>query len=626
MHITEFDYTWRSELESLTRRILDILDVPHTRRHLDRVVDLEDECAFGSMDRPPASTAPLYERETRDPAIQIEAVTRVLEAFDVWTDVFRLDFAGAGPDSATEIPDGRSDRAAVGGSGLPGATGLTPDDVPALLLLDATGESPDPRWVLLRAMGPTYLDIVDAGGHSVPLPSAGLQSRWTGVIATFRRFEESGQTDLARHRAAATLATAWRWLGTAAAVVIAAVVSASVLRSPGIVGPLTVAWGVLGATGLALAVQLKRIETTGEYRSRALERFCRLREGFNCQRLLSLPGAKFLGVIGWSDVGIVFFVATLALLVLAGLLPSFQSSFLGMAAVAVTAALPYTIYSVVYQWFVARTGCMLCLSVQVILWAQFAVALLSYRAGALAVPPVRAVLLWVATLLFAVLWVIERSRRLDISMDARRYQVRHLAFARDAALFTARLDSGFRVDTTVLPGELTFGTGDEQVRVLAVLDPGCRFCAAAWRRLQQIRERMDGAFGLQVRLVTEKSGLDTWRDLLALTLAGREVDAKQLLDRWYLRVIELRRRGWISESGRLDPGHYAQWKDEVGFPVREETAEVDAAFARYTEWEKSHFIEKWPELFVNGHYWPASHPYDPYLHIFFEDIEEWARQ
>lgn len=106
----------------------------------------------------------------------------------------------------------------------------------------------------------------------------------------------------------------------------------------------------------------------------------------NCASILDSPAAYVFGVFSWSDIGFVYF-SSLFLYVL--LLPS--HSILLVAGLAALAA-PFTIYSIYYQWEVARAWCKLCLAVQAIFLVELALAFTFYNTHAYSPVPLESLL------------------------------------------------------------------------------------------------------------------------------------------------------------------------------------------------------------------------------------------
>lgn len=95
--------------------------------------------------------------------------------------------------------------------------------------------------------------------------------------------------------------------------------------------------------------------------TRTSERICSAIESNGCDHVVK-SGGTFMGILHWSDVGMGYFgVSLIALL-------CFPDRLLGWLTFFNACCLPYSIWSVGYQKFVAKSWCTLCLIVQASLW------------------------------------------------------------------------------------------------------------------------------------------------------------------------------------------------------------------------------------------------------------------
>lgn len=98
------------------------------------------------------------------------------------------------------------------------------------------------------------------------------------------------------------------------------------------------------------------------------DKLCSLFAQGDCNDVLDSPAAKLWGVIGWSELGLSYFLSNSFILL-------FAPHLFPYLVLINICALPYSFWSVWYQKFKAKTWCPLCLIVQVIFWAIFVVFL-----------------------------------------------------------------------------------------------------------------------------------------------------------------------------------------------------------------------------------------------------------
>lgn len=116
------------------------------------------------------------------------------------------------------------------------------------------------------------------------------------------------------------------------------------------------------AFGILVSVAILYKEQFDEH---FLERFCRIGKAVDCNRVLHSRGASIAG-IGLGELSL-FYFATLFLFC-----TLFPKACYGIAVLCNIAALCFTLYSVVYQIFIVRKGCMLCMLVNIAVWINTA--------------------------------------------------------------------------------------------------------------------------------------------------------------------------------------------------------------------------------------------------------------
>lgn len=84
----------------------------------------------------------------------------------------------------------------------------------------------------------------------------------------------------------------------------------------------------------------------------------------SCNNVLESNASKLMGYFSWSEIGLGFAAGSVLSMLL-------YSENIWALLVITACATPYTLWSVWYQWKIARSWCILCLIVQVLLWAQF---------------------------------------------------------------------------------------------------------------------------------------------------------------------------------------------------------------------------------------------------------------
>jgi uncharacterized membrane protein len=108
----------------------------------------------------------------------------------------------------------------------------------------------------------------------------------------------------------------------------------------------------------------------GELGHPLFDRVCPRWEKINCQAVLVSPAAKIFGVIPMADLGGVYFGGGIILICFSMNDPHFFHH-IYLLAILNLLTLPYTVFSVLYQAFVVKYWCYLCMIVQLLFWLEF---------------------------------------------------------------------------------------------------------------------------------------------------------------------------------------------------------------------------------------------------------------
>lgn len=119
---------------------------------------------------------------------------------------------------------------------------------------------------------------------------------------------------------------------------------------------------VFNCAGLYLS-SLLMLKNLG-IKTKAGDRVCGVLQEGGCDDIMSMKVSKLFGVISWSEVGLGYFGVSLATLLL---FPHLW----GALALFNACCLPYTVWSITYQKFIAKRWCTLCVGVQTTLWLLF---------------------------------------------------------------------------------------------------------------------------------------------------------------------------------------------------------------------------------------------------------------
>lgn len=253
------------------------------------------------------------------------------------------------------------------------------------------------------------------------------------------------------------------------------------------------------------------------------------KSGGDCNDVLDSSAARLGGIISWSAIGFVFFGGCLlsTLIFPASLPVLFYINVL---------ALPYTFWSLFYQWKVIRQWCILCVSVQVLLWAGFAIHLSRDIPYFPLAAPTEAITGMLYCFLFLVicLWIFmplaqNSNQLLPVMQELNRMKANDM-------IFKSLLDNQPNVEFPEDVNTIVFGNTEASFTITLVTNPLCGPCGEMHRQIKQLLTQYRDY--LQVRViyaVDEKNSRrsDAIRSLVALYLQNEPEESEVMYDQWY---------------------------------------------------------------------------------------------
>lgn len=307
----------------------------------------------------------------------------------------------------------------------------------------------------------------------------------------------------------------------------------------------------------------------------------------NCSAVLNSKQSKLFNIISWSEIGFFYFAGGFISLSVAGVqVETILHTLVWLNLV----ALPYTIFSLYYQWKVAKQWCVLCLAVQTLLIAEF-VTTLSFNilSPSLFILSGSALTtLFPSFLLPCILWFLLKPILLQ-NQEAKRKKRELLKFKYDSRIYHALLPKQKQIteDTTGLG--IMIGNPNAANTIIKVCNPYCGPCAKAHPEIEKLLEDNEDV-KLQIIFTASNDEQDRAslpvKHLLAIAEKNNEILTKGSLDEWYL----------------------AKTKDYEVFaskyPMNGELSKQGTKVEAMSTWCKQEEIAFTPTLFINGYQLP----------------------
>jgi len=203
-------------------------------------------------------------------------------------------------------------------------------------------------------------------------------NRWTGIVMLTEATEGAGEKEFLKKRKEEKRQNTGSILILLALPFIASIAAFFAFSNAGVSAILPVVFLFITLIGCFTGALLLMHEI-GQHNP-LLQQLCGAGKKTNCNAILQSKASKIAG-IPWSHIGFSYFMGGLLSLLFLGVTNP-QTLFL-IAWINIL-ALPYTIFSIYYQWRVAKQWCPLCLTVQALLFLQFITAFAGGWHGALA--------------------------------------------------------------------------------------------------------------------------------------------------------------------------------------------------------------------------------------------------
>lgn len=311
-------------------------------------------------------------------------------------------------------------------------------------------------------------------------------------------------------------------------------------------------------------------------KSSVLQKACSLGTGNNCKDILDSKAAKILGILSWGEIGFSYFIAGLILLLL-----NFDYAVLLSWITLLT--LPFTVFSIYYQWKIAKRWCTLCLIVQGILLAEWLTAWTNGLFIPLSTTNSLHFIIGGISIFFTfpILWLILKP--IIIEANKNKEEIRSIArFKNNPHLFATALAAQKKV-TDVSELGIKFGNPQAKYKIIKVCSPFCLPCAKNYPHVEELVESLDTVevqiiFAVQPNINSVENTIVSY--IMSLADGKMNTKARQVLRSWYIDT------------------EYK--KNEQDFNFDKTIEERENGISAMYHWCIQNKIKSTPTYFVNG--------------------------
>ncbi len=331
--------------------------------------------------------------------------------------------------------------------------------------------------------------------------------------------------------------------------------------------------------GIYICIMLIEKQLFGK--SRYGDKVCSLFHQADCNNILDDHHAKIVGV-SWSEIGLGYFTANTLLL-------SIYPQSLGEVALFNLIAMGYGIWSIYYQFVIAKSWCMLCVVVQGIIWITGFVAIFTYSAIFSSIKPSE---MFLACLMQAICIIIAHGIVFALILNNERtYAVqRHRSLKANNNVFKAMLAEREHHETSTNDSSILFGNPNAETLVTILSNPHCNPCARLHNQVEELLESSPNNICLQYIFTSFNEGMDdSSRYMISCYNKDNTKATLRLYSDWYAR----------------DKFQYENLIKQHSDIIH--TDSVEAELLRHKTWVKKNLFRHTPTILVNGHVLPSEY-------------------
>lgn len=343
---------------------------------------------------------------------------------------------------------------------------------------------------------------------------------------------------------------------------------------------------VIGALTSLLLVQ-KQIYAHGQY----ADKICSLFKQKDCNNVLESDAAKVFGWISWSEIGLGYFLSNLLLMATSPALMPYLT-FINIL------ALPYTIWSVWYQYKVVKQWCMLCLVVQGILWLAIIVL---YIGELIQLPDFNMPDIYKVGMIyiFPTLLINKISFGLAIQRKTTHIKQELNSLKTTEEVFNALLKKQPFHSVDATDSSILFGNQEATLRISILTNPHCEPCAKMHTRVEKLLQKAGDKLCIQyIFSAFNDDLLKSNRFLIAAYQNESREKAEEIYHRWYDK----------------EKYHADSYMESLGYDITTET--VTEELKRHNKWKETNKLSATPTILVNGYVLPE--------HYQIEDMVEFT--
>ncbi|RPH31592.1 MAG: hypothetical protein EHM93_12940 [Bacteroidales bacterium] len=359
---------------------------------------------------------------------------------------------------------------------------------------------------------------------------------------------------------------------------------------------------ILSLVGLAICILILYHELG--ISSKMLSKFCSEdNKKTSCDAVLNSKRANLFGSFKLSDVGIIYFVS---IILSWALLRNSNTNYSSIVLITLL-AIPFTLFSIYYQYRIVKKWCLLCLSVVSVLWLQ-AISLLfsDFRFNQI-YPDLNSILTAASCFLISfALWQFI-SPILKKEQELNTLKIEHFKFKRSYSIYKSLINNSEQINTNISDtNEIVFCNSKETplLNIVIITNPLCGFCKEAHDLVEKLLKIENGSIKIIIRfnVKEESDSIDTKIALKLIEIY--KTDREKCLEAMHDIYGILSPKDWLLKWGEPTEQKYT------------------AVLSKTKFWCKQNNINFTPEILINGRSFPREYNRADLVYFIDDIIEE----
>ena len=319
----------------------------------------------------------------------------------------------------------------------------------------------------------------------------------------------------------------------------------------------------------------------------------------DCDNVLNSKGAQLFKNYKLSDLSMIYFIGLVVSFVL-------QVNFYALVTLSLL-ALPITIYSIYYQYRIAKSWCLLCLTIVGILWAQGIITFINFEISYYELANLKELLtISIGFISAYLIWGIIKPLT-SSNNELKKEKITLTKFKRNFEIFNSLLQKSTPYNTIIdTEDEIVFGNVNSNLELTIITNPFCGHCKAVHEHIDNILELYADKVKVNIRFNVNHT--DKNSDLFKITC----------------RLIELFHQNGQREcllamndiyAGTEPADWLKKWGESLNKEIYEDTLKKEK------EWCINNGINFTPEILINRRSYPREYDRNDLIH-FIEDLHE----